>query len=124
MWTLETAVSKLAFPSAFFSAVYKGNYLIRGVKGAVTVGALVKQGIEVIVNNDGVVDVVTKVGFGAIDCIGKLSKNLIEDTETTIYSIIGTYIGIKAIPYASKLIRKNMFKKRKHNTSKPNRNLS
>lgn len=104
---VETAVKKLAFPISVLTTTSEpgANISERIYTGVSKTGQALYNGVEALVLNDGVRDVAANLGYEVMIAAGNMAQNLKDDAETTLYTLLGTYIGTKLIPTLTRLAR-------------------
>jgi len=111
IWTGEKILSEMALISALASTTQNGNIPER-IAGGIYVP--IKAGANLVysyLKNEGIRDTLNGAAVGIMQGIGNLGTNIAEHPEETIYSLIGTYGLCKAVPMASKYLRKKSNRK-------------
>ncbi len=115
-WVAEKAVSELALPAAIISTTQSGNYLERVAHGYTSAFNVISEGVMAYVHNSGVRDVINGLGLDVIKAMGHSAENIQDDPKKVLYAALATYGLGKAVPYASKSMRK-FLRNRKQKTS-------
>lgn len=110
MWVGEKALSEMALISALASTTQTGSIPERMAEGIYTP---IKAGVNFAssyLQNDGVRDALNGAAVSVMQGIGNLGTNIAKHPEETLYSLVGTYGLCKAVPMASKYLRKKFSK--------------
>lgn len=111
IWAGEKALSEMALISALASTTQDGSIPER-IAGGIYMPIKVGIGFaSSYLQNDGIRDTLNGAVVDIMQSIGNLGTNIAEHPEETIYSLIGTYGLCKAIPMASKYLRKKFYGK-------------
>jgi len=106
MWMGEKALSELALISALASTTQTGSIPERMAGG---IYMPIKEGAKFMssyLQNDGVRDTLNGAALNVMQGIGNLGTNIADHPAETLYSLVGAYAFCKAVPMASKYLRK------------------
>ena len=102
----EKACAELALPSALLTTVHDGNYFQRMTGGIKTIATAMYDGIDALVENQGVRDLTSDAGIATLRALGNVGDNIATNPSTTLYAALATYAAMKMVPLASSKVRK------------------